>query len=428
MASFSVALSGLDASTQVLNVIANNLANLNTPGFKSSAADFSTLFYQNIGDSGNGDPLQVGAGTQVGSISTDFSDGSVNSTGIDSNAAIEGNGFFIVNDDGQQLLTRDGTFTVGTNGLLQTSDGADVLGYSATNGVVNTKGTPTSMQLGDNLTLPAVATSNIQMQVNLQAATAANGTFSTPVQVYDSLGGSQTATATFTSTGAGNVWDYAVTLPASATGGNSPTTLAQGTMTFDSDGNLSAATQVVGGTSTNINLATDPNVVLTSPALADGAAAMSIDWQLMNTAGSSLITQTAAASSTSTTQADGSPSGSLQSFTIESDGTIQGSFSNGETQVIGQLALGNVANLQGLSNVGNNEFATTAGSGALIYGVAGTAGMGQIQGGAVEASNVSISDQFTELIQAQNAYEANAHAVTTLDQIMQDTMAMQTNG
>jgi len=413
MPSFSVPLSGLDASSQALTLIANNLANLNTPGYKASASQFTTLFYQGLGTSGDGDPMQVGTGTQVGSVSMDFTDGAVNPTGIPANAAIQGAGMFVVSKAGQQLFTRAGDFNVASDGTLQTADGGLVQGYPAVNGVVNPNGPLGSLQVG-SVTSPAIATGNLRLGLNLNSASAVGTSFAQPIQVFDSLGASHTLTATFTKTGA-NAWGYQVTLPGADTGGTTPTTLASGSVSFDTSGNLVPTTP---------GPPPVENVSLTSAGLADGAAALNINWHLFDTQGTSLITQAAATSAPLSSFQDGTPSGNLLTFTVGSDGLITGSFSNGQTRSLGQIALATFANPQGIQAIGNNNFADTVAAGAPTIGVPGTGSRGQLQGGAIEQSNVDIAAQFANLIQAQRGYEANAHTVTTFDQITQDTINM----
>ncbi|MGH9394460.1 MAG: flagellar hook protein FlgE [Terriglobales bacterium] len=414
MPSFSVPLSGLDASSQALTLIANNLANLNTPGYKSASSQFTTLFYQNLGTSGNGDPLQEGTGTQVGAISTNFTDGAVNPTGINSNAAIQGDGLFVVSANGQQQFTRAGDFTVSSQGLLQTADGAQVQGYQAANGVVNANGPLGSLQVGSGVNSPARATANVQLGLNLDSNSAVGATFSQPIQVFDSLGGNHTMTATFTKT-ASNAWNYTVTLPGADTGGAVPTTLASGSITFNSQGQLVPTTP---------GPPPSENVTVASGALANGASALNMTWHLFDPQGNSLLTQTASASTPLLTQQDGAASGNLINFSIGSDGLVTGSFSNGLTQSLGQLALATFANAQGIQAIGGNSFLASTASGLPTIGVPGTGSRGKLQGGAIEQSNVDIAAEFSSLIQAQRGYEASAHTVTTFDQITQDTINM----
>ena len=414
MPSFSVPLSGLNSSSQEMTLIANNLANLNTPGFKSSTSNFTTLFYQNLGTSGDGDPIQSGTGTQVGSVTMDLTDGSIDSTGISSNAAIQGAGFFVVSQGGRQLFTRAGDFTVASNGLLQTPDGNQVMGYPATNGVVNPNGALGAINVGSGLTSPAKATGNIQLGLNLSATTAVGGSFSQPIQVFDTLGGTHTLTANFTKTAA-NAWNYSITLPGADTGAATPTTLGSGTVNFDTSGALIPA---------NPGPPPSTDVTLTSAALANGAASLNINWHLFDKTGNALISQTSASSAPLSAQQDGNSSGNLVNFSIGVDGTVTGAFSNGQTQTLGQVALATFSNPQGVRAVGGNAYADTTSSGLATIGIPGTGSRGSLQGGAIEGSNVDIASEFAKLIQAQRGYEASAHTVTTFDQVTQDTINM----
>ena len=416
MASFSVPLSGLNASSQALTVISNNLANLNTPGYKGTTADFTTLFSQSMGESGNGDPIQVGTGTGVGSVSTNFTDGAVNTTGIDSNAAIQGSGFFVVNNNGQQSYTRAGNFTVSSAGFLQAEDGSQVMGYPAVNGAVNPNGTISPLQVGAGVIIPAKATTNVSLGLNLDSAAAVGTSFSDPVQIYDSLGGSHTITANFSKT-AINTWSYDITLPGADTGGTTPTSLGSGTLNFDSNGQLIPA-------GSPPPVPPSQTVALNSAALADGASALNMSWNLFDAQGNSLLTQTASASAPVSLQQNGAAVGNLLNFTIGSDGMVNGSYSNGQTGILGQIALATFANSQGIKAVGNNDFAASAASGLATIGAPGTGSRGSLQGGAVEQSNVDIASEFASLIQAQQGYEASAKAVTTFDKISMDTINM----
>jgi|HubBroStandDraft_1064217.scaffolds.fasta_scaffold00132_45 flagellar hook protein FlgE len=411
MASFSIPLSGLAATGEALNIISNNLANLNTDGYKDQSANFQDLFYQNYGSDGAGDPIQVGAGTEVGSTATNFSDGTLQDTGVNSNAALTGNGFFVTEQaNGTIQYTRAGDFTVNSAGQLVTTDGQTVMGYPAVNGVVNQGAVLSPLLVGEGQNSPPVATTTMQQQTNLNAAAAVGTTFSTPMTVYDSLGESHILTFNYTMT-APNTWTYQVTLPAADTGGaGNPTVLATGTLNFNSSGNLTAP---VGTVPVAIN------------GLADGAANMNMAWSLTDPAGDSLITQVASASTTATTDQNGFTSGTLQNFNIMQDGTIEGQFSNGQTQAIGQLAVASFANTQGLQLDGGSSYQATLSSGAAVIGTANTGGRGTITGGAVELSNVDISTEFTNLIVVQRAFEADARVVTTFDSVSSSTINLQ---
>lgn len=418
MPNFSIPLSGLNAESTALSAIANNLSNQNTIGYKDTSVLFSDLFYQQLGTTGEGDPIQVGAGVEVGSMPSLFTQGTFENTGIPTDAAIQGSGFFAVqNGDGSINYTRDGDFSVDANNYLVTSSGQQVLGYGATNGVINTGGGIVPLQLGAGTLSPPSATTDVQLTTNLNAAANVGDTFSTPVTVYDSLGDSHTLTFNFTNTGPG-AWSYNVTIPAADVGGTgNPVVVNSGNLAFDSNGNLISPAANV----TNIGVGTTGTTG--TGAFADGAAPMSFTWDLYNN-GTPLLTQVASPSSTSGTNQNGFASGSLSSFTINSDGTIAGSFSNGETEDLGQLALANFANPNGLQLDGSTDFSATLASGAAVVGVPGTGGLGTVTGGALEESNVDIATELSNLIVAQRGYEADAKAVTTFDQIMQDTIAL----
>jgi len=201
MASFSIPLSGLAATGEALNIISNNLANMNTDGYKSQSASFLDLFYQNYGSDGAGDPIQVGAGTRVGSVASNFADGSLQNTGVNSNAAITGNGFFVTEQaNGTVEYTRAGDFTVNSAGQLVTAGGQMVMGYPAVNGVVNQAAGLSAINVGPGQTSPPNATTTMQQQTNLNAAATVGITYSTTEAVYDSLGESHVLTFNYTMT------------------------------------------------------------------------------------------------------------------------------------------------------------------------------------------------------------------------------------
>jgi len=420
MASFSIPLTGLNADSKALNTIANNLANMNTTAFKSESTNFSDLFYQQIGSTGSGDPIQVGAGVQVASNETDFSQGSYNTSGTTtSDVALDGNGFFVVNDGGSNVYTRNGAFTQDATGNLLTSAGLQVMGYPAVNGVVNTNAPLTAIQVPViGQVQPGQATTSFSMTANLDSATASGGAFPGTVTVYDSLGAAHTATITYTQTGT-NSWSYSAALPASdfTSGTSTPVT---GTMTFDSSGNLAT----VNGTAVGSAAGDISQIPLSFTGLADGAADLKISWNLLGSSGKPTISQQDSASAETAAPADGYAAGVCSGFSIGSDGTVTATYSNGQTQAVGQLALANVTNLQGLQLLGDGNYATTLASGAASIGVSGTGGLGTIQDSALEESNVNISAEFSNLIVAQRAFEANAKSVTTFDTVTQDTINM----
>jgi flagellar hook protein FlgE len=417
MSSFAIPLSGLEASSDSLNVIANNLANLNTDGFKSQTLNFGDIFSQLQGVSGNGDPIQVGGGVQVGSTVSDFSNGSVDSTGIAANMALQGNGFFVVNNGSSTSYTRDGDFSVNSSGQIVDASGDLVMGFQANSaGQIDTGGALVPISVNSSAAIAAQATTTFSTTTNLQAGSAAGTTFSTPLAITDSLGETQNLTVTYTAGATPNTWNYTITLPASATGGTAPTTVTSGTMTFNSSGDLESTTPAAsaGNSITGIKIT----------GLADGAAPMNLTWNLNGSSGTPMITQQNSASATTATNVDGYGSGTLTGFSVLPDGTVEGTYTNNQTLALGQVAVANFANPEGLTQASNGNFQATVASGDAVVGEAGAGGNGTITGGAVEQSNVDLSTQFSNMIVAQQSYEANAKALTTLDQVSQATIQM----
>ncbi|MGH9534525.1 MAG: flagellar hook protein FlgE [Terriglobales bacterium] len=413
MSSFSIPLSGLDAYSSALSAVSNNLANLNTTGYKAETPLFSDLFYQQLGNTGAGDPIQVGNGSQIGGTETDFSTGSPQSTGVPSDVAIQGNGLFVVNTNGITTYTRNGNFIVNSTGDLTTSSGGLVMGYPAVNGAVNDNGVLGPIAMGAGQTSPPNATANVTLGMNLDASTAVGGTYSAPVTIYDALGASHQLTFTFTEAAA-NSWNYTITAPQADIAGaaTNPVTLASGTLAFNGSGALTT---------------TGP-VAVKMPAgdsWANGATvpATLFNWQL-SSGGAPAITQVASASAVLSNVQDGYPSGTLSNYSVEQDGTVEGTFSNGQSAALGQIALANFANLQGLSRNGDGSFSSTLASGAASVGVAGTGGLGTVAGGELEMSNADISTEFTQLIQDETGYQANSRAITTMDNVAQAAISL----
>jgi flagellar hook protein FlgE len=335
MPAFSIPLSGLTASSTALSTVANNLANLNTIGYKDEQVRFSDLFYENLGTNGAGDPIQQGAGTTVSSMPSNFTQGNVTPTGVSTDVAIMGGGFFVVQRNGVMSFTRAGNFEVGKDNLLETAAGQQVLGYQAVNGVINASLGLGQLALGTGTISPASTTTNVQVTSNLNATAAVGDGYSSNVTVYDSLGASHNITVTYTKTGT-NTWSYSVSIPLAditPTAGTTPpdpVVLSTGSITFDGNGKLTSPTSANGSIAISTSL---------FGTMTDGANDLSFNWNLYDKNGNGLLTQMASANSTSSIQQDGSGSGTLVKFNIGSDGTITGSFSNGKTAVIGQIAL-----------------------------------------------------------------------------------------
>lgn len=410
MPNFSIPLSGLTAASQALAVISNNLANINTVGFKESRASFTDLFYQAFGTNGANDPIQVGEGVALGSVTPIFTGGNLQGTGVPSDVAITGNGLFVTEKNGVEQYTRAGNFTIDSQGHLTTQEGQLVMGYPAVSGVISPSQTLAPLMISQGQLIPGNPTTSIRTQTNLDAGSAVGTSFSTPVTVFDSLGTSHVLTYQFTKT-ASNAWSYQISLPAADTGGvGAPTVISNGNMTFNPDGTLATPAAPVTG--------------IAIAGLADGAANMNMTWNLQDATGNSLLTQSTAPSATANTFQNGYGSGTLADYSINSDGMIEGSFTNNQTLVLGQIVLANFANPQGLLRVGQNSFQTTLSSGAPAVGTAGSGGRGTLTGGSLEQSNVDIATEFSNMIVTQRGYQANARVVTTFDQLTQDTINM----
>jgi flagellar hook protein FlgE len=411
MGSFSTPLSGLNAAQQQLQNVSNNLANIDTDGYKAQNLTFSDIFAQVGVTNGSGDPMQTGSGVAVSSTSSNFTEGNLNATGTASNMAISGNGFFITQGANSTLdYTRAGDFTTNNAGQLTTPNGELLLGYPAVNGVVSSLGALQPLQVS-NVTSPAVASTTVGITANLDSDTAVgDSAASSSLSVYDTLGGSHTLSVSYTKTAA-NTWTYTVTVPSAdvVAGTTGDTTVGSGTLIFNGSGQLDP-TSTIGP--------------ISIPTLADGATSPLTLAGPFGTAANPTITQTASASATSAATTDGSASGTLTTFTVQPDGTIEGSFTNGPTLALGQVALASFANNQGLVSVGNNSYQPNAASGGAVIGVAGTGGRGTVVGGDVEQSNVDIATEFAKLIVAQQAYSSNAKSITTFNQVSQATLAM----
>jgi len=408
MPSFSIPLSGLTANSQALSVIANNLANLNTLAYKGSRTTFRDLFYQQVGSSGAGNPVQVGLGATVSTITPISTQGTIESTGVPTDVAIQGDGFFVVDKGGVRQYTRAGNFSVDANGNLVTGDGGQVMGFVATNGVISTSQTLQPLSVANGQINPPNATTNVQLALNLNAEDAVGSTFSTAVVVFDALGGSHVLNFDYTKTAA-NAWDYEITIPAADLGGSgAPTVVSSGSLAFNGSGQLTSPAADV----TGINIS----------GFANGADPLTFTWQLRDAAGVPTVTQVAKPSATSSTRQNGFASGSQQSFTIGSDGVIQGIFSNGQTMALGQIVLATFPNMAGLLQNGDNSFLASLSSGAPSVGIPSTGGRGSLAGSSLELSNVDIAKEFAQLILAQRGFQANSRAVTTFDEIAQETI------
>jgi len=411
---FSTALSALSAHTTAVDVVSNNLANLNTPGFKTSTVVFHDLVTQSLGLG----ETQVGLGVARPLTLRQFAQGALQSSSGSLDAAIQGDGFFVLRDArGAMLLTRAGNFHVDNEGNLLTATGERVQGWTETGGVVDT-----NRPIGNivvpvgNLRAPR-STASFWFNANLNSAGVvgeASGTFSTPIEVIDSLGSTHVLTVTFTKTDV-NQWDYEITIPGDdVTAGTpgEPFSIITGSVTFDERGRLISPDQAAGP------------INFTISGLASGAEDLKVNWVLYQSDGTPTLTQYAQVSAVAAVSQDGLPPSQLVKVGLVDGGRILAQYSNGEQRVVGQLALAVVRNPDSLMAVGNNNFQLTALSAMPAIGLPQSGGRGKVLGSSLESSTVDIAQEFTNLIVLQRGYQANARVVSAVDEISQETMAM----
>jgi len=416
------AISGLKAHQTKLDVAGNNIANVNTVGFKSSSTVFEDTLSQVMrnGSAPNGDtagtnPAQVGLGVKVAGITTNFSQGSTQNTGRASDFMISGDGFFITQQGNQQLYTRAGSFDTDGTGNLITPDGAKLQGWMAgPDGTVNTNGGLVDLKIPTGQVLAPVPTTGAAISGNLSADAVVAPAVATPVTsqitMYDSLGNAHQISVTMEkSATVANQW----TLTLSEATQPTATTLYSGTISF-------GATGVTTGK-------------LTTPAVAaDGTQTVALDlskypsWTGPAAIDLAGLTQFGGKSDAAakTNAKSGSAMGVLEGYSLSGDGTIVGTYSNGLRQNIGKLALATFTNPGGLEKAGNSSYRAGDNSGNPLVGAAGTGSRGTLTAGALEMSNVDLAEEFTGLIVAQRGFQANSRVITTSDEILQDLVQL----
>ncbi|MEZ5316920.1 MAG: flagellar hook protein FlgE [Vicinamibacterales bacterium] len=410
--SFSAALSGLTVNQQKLTVIGNNLSNINTVGFKASTVEFADLVSQSVGGPSD-NPMQIGLGAVTGQISPNFTQGGIESTGVATNVAIQGQGLFLVGDSTSRAYTRAGNFSFDANGVLITADGQPVQGYTQTDpvtGLIDTTTQPTDIVIPPGVLRTPTATTVFGTRTNLDASAAVGATFSASAEIFDALGDSHIVTINYTKTAA-NAWSYSMTVPGEDVSGGTP-----GTPTVINSGNV---------TFSGLGVLTAPaaDVTVTSPTWANGAAATNFDWDLLDANGVPTLTGYASPSATaSVTQNGASTASAVRQITINGSGQILASYGVGQTVTIAQLAMATFNNPQGLVKLGNNLYSQSEASGTPSVGTAGTGGRGDVVGGALEQSNVDIATEFTQMILAQRGYQANSRSITVADELLVETL------
>jgi flagellar hook protein FlgE len=407
--SFNVALTGLNAATQDLAVVSNNLANSATVGFKSSRAEFGDIYAATATGVGS---TAVGNGVRVQEVAQQFSQGNVETTGNSLDLAINGNGFFTLSNGGALSYTRDGQFQLNNAGQVVTSSGADLQVYAPLpTGGFNTGGL-SNLTLTTNESAPQ-ATANAQITATLPAnatvpttttfdpSDPTSYTDTTSLTVYDSLGAAHTASLYFVKGAAANDWSVQTYVDGTAV--NTPQDLQ-----YSSSGVL---TNPANG-----------KVDLGAYTPATGAADMDITFNYNQTQ------QTGDTFSVTAVQQDGFTTGTLTGINIDSSGVVQASFTNGRSVALGQIAMANFANTQGLQQNGNATWTATTASGSVVQGIAGGSGFGSVQSGALEQSNVDTTSALVSMITAQRDFQANAQMIQTQDQITQTVITVTQNG
>jgi flagellar hook protein FlgE len=418
--------SGLDAESDALAVIGNNVSNSNTVGFKESRAVF-----ENVMGAAVGSPDAVGSGVKMTSTQQDFTQGTLTTTGQPTDLALSGDGFFVVNGSvngvSGNFYTRDGQTHLDNTGALVNTDGLPLQGYQALpNGQMSSQ--VGSIVLSTSALSPK-PTDSMSITANLNGDATPPATswdpqnpsttsnFSTTLTSYDSLGNSHAVDVYFVNTGP-NAWDYHVLASGSdVSGGTSGQNqeIGTGSLTFSANGALDTETTTTpaavtfnGASAQTINLNLGTPITPSS----GGAPGTGLDG----------ITQFGGASAVSAQSQDGYGAGSLTGVQIGSDGTVSGTYSNGQTIAVGQLVVAKFQSNNGLAPTGDNLYQATTSSGAAALGAAGAGGRASITSGSLEQSNVDIATQFVDLIAHQRAFQASSKTITTADQMLQDLM------
>jgi flagellar hook protein FlgE len=396
------AISGLRAHQTMMDVIGNNIANVNTVGFKSGRVNFQDILSQTFrgatapsGTLGSINPAQVGLGVTVAGIDVLHTQGNLQSTGKLTDMAIQGDGFFVVANGAQQYYTRDGSFDISIDGTLENpASGLKVQGWQAdAAGAIDTTTAVGSVAIPIGQRTAAMATTATTVKGNLDANAQIGDTATTTMTIYDSLGVGHSTKITFTKSSVTD-WDWAAASDPNDVG---TTTASTGTVTFDANGLWASDT----GSPLSIDVTNGATTPMVPTIAFAGMTAF-------------------AGASEPMGSADGFTSGSLVTFAVGNGGEISGVYSNGQTQRIGQIALASFLNPGGLLRNGQNVFIESSASGPASVGLPGTGGRGGVSTGALEMSNVDLASQFTGMITAERGFQANGRVITTSDEMLQE--------
>ena len=458
MRSLYSGVSGMQNHQTRLDVIGNNVANVNTTGFKRGRVNFQDMISQQLSGAarpttevGGVNPKEVGLGVMTASIDTIFTQGNLQSTGVSTDVAIQGNGFFILKNGEESFYTRAGAFGLDSEGtLVNPANGMRVHGWMAEelNGemVLNTAGSTEDIIIPVGTKDPAKATQNVDFACNLNKNTPeildgaseadiAKGTWATEQKIYDSFGNQHMLSVSFTRVvGNPNQWQATVTVnpdgevPTETRVGLGTTDGTENTflVNFDNNGTLLSVTDSAGNITNpegEVVIQASFNVPEANPDDAGNPYRQTLNINL-GTIGSqkNTITQSASQSSTKAFYQDGYTMGYLDNFKIDSTGTITGVYSNGTNRIIGQLALASFTNQGGLEKAGENTYVESNNSGMANIGTSGIAGKGSLLAGSLEMSNVDLTEQFTDMIVTQRGFQASSKTIQTADTLLDTVM------
>ncbi|MFC1507676.1 flagellar hook protein FlgE [Pseudomonadota bacterium] len=393
--SMNIGMSGLIATSEQMNSISHNIANVGTAGYKSSRTEFQDIYAPEFG----GGEMN---GVEVAAVRQSFKNGTTTPTGRNGDLAISGEGFFMVENNGQDMFTRNGVFNLDKDGYLVASDGSRLQGYGVTDSGQIQTGSITDLAVATG-EMPARSSSKVNMGVNLDANSPAidpaktfdpedpsTFTSSATTTVYDSLGAEHEVTQYYVKT-ADNAWDVHYLVDGKQT---APATVEK--MTFDAEGKLSS--------SANVNLNFTP---------ANGSKAQTVQFDVAET------TQFGSEFSITKNSQDGHAPGQVAGWYFEADGRVYARYSNGQTKVQGQVALARFPNQEGLQQAGNTSWTQSFSSGSALVGAPGTGQLGDVRTGMYENSNVDLSSEMVNLMSAQSNYQANAKTIKVSQEMTQ---------
>lgn len=395
--SMNSAISGLRAHQTKLDVTGNNIANVNTVGYKASQTVFEDTLSQVVrngsaptAEAGGTNPAQVGLGVKVAGITTNFEQGAAQNTGRSTDFMISGDGFFVTRAGNEQVYTRAGSFNYDAAGNLVTPDGALLQGWMAEGGAVDTNGAIETLTVPFGGVMQPERTTTGAVVGNLSSAAAGGTGVQTQITVYDALGTAKQVTIAFSKNAAANTWDVRT---------------SDGTTTLNTQVTFSTAVGTEGEPATGAAYEFTPT---------DGVWPDGIQIDLAE------LRQFGGPSSLAPARVDGNAMGSLQSISLSGDGTVMGVYSNNLREPIGKIALATFANPGGLAKAGNSSYRVGDNSGQPAIGEAGTGGRGSLIAGALEMSNVDLAEEFTGLIVAQRGFQANSRVISSSDEVLQD--------